>query len=209
MTDSMTAKAYINRQGGVRSELCRQWARCVWLWVHSHALSIRALHVPGKDNEAADILSRGGPHADNWSLNPGIVAMLWQRFGVAQVDLFASKSNYKCPLWYSMSTSDLAPMGTNALGLDPWPEGLLYAFPPYSLLFDRMVRSEHTGGRLILVAPYETSNPWFPLLVPWLRGERFDLPEMEDTLTQSEGLLREGPCIRGARLVAWMLTKPG
>ena len=208
MTDSMTAKAYINRQGGLKSVGCRWWATQVWLWVHSNALSIRAVHVPGKDNEAADILSRGGPHADNWSLNPAIVAMIWERFGVAQVDLFASRSNYKCPLWYSMNPMDLAPLGTNALGPDPWPEGLLYAFPPYDRLYDLMVRFEHSGGRLILVAPYERSNPWFPLMVPWIQGERLDLPVVEDALTQAQGLLREGPWIRGCRLVAWMLSKP-
>ena len=125
------------------------------------------------------------------------------------MDLFASKSNYKCLLWYSMSPRDMVPMGTNTLGSDPWPEGLLYAFPPYSLLFDLIVRFERAGGRLILVAPYETSNPWFPMMVPWIRGERFDLPEVEDALTQAGGLLREGPWIRGARLAAWMLIKPG
>ena len=86
--------------------------------------------------------------------------MIWERFGIAQVDLFASKANYKCPLWYSMSPSDEAPLGVNALGPDPWPGKLLYAFPPYSRLFDLMVRFERTGGRLFLVAPYETSNPW-------------------------------------------------
>ena len=39
MSDSMTAKAYVNRQGGLSSELCRLWAGRGWLRVHSHALS--------------------------------------------------------------------------------------------------------------------------------------------------------------------------
>ena len=92
---------------------------------------------------------------------------------------------------------------------DQWPEERLYTFPPYSRLFDLMVRFESAGGELILVAPYETSNPWFPLLVPWIQGERLDLPEMEDALTQANGMIREGPWIRGSRLAAWMLSKPG
>ena len=114
MTDSVTAKAYINRQGGLKSEQCRDWARRIWLWVSSHALSIRALHVPGENNEVADILSRGGPHADNWSLNPGILGQIWDKFGEARVDLFASKVNAKCPLWYSLSPTDGAPLGASA-----------------------------------------------------------------------------------------------
>ena len=70
MTDSMTTKAYINRKGGVVSAQCNAWARHIWLWTAENAVSIRALHIPGKKNDAADILSRGGPHADDWSLNP-------------------------------------------------------------------------------------------------------------------------------------------
>ena len=97
MTDSMTTKAFINRQGGLTSGKCNDWARRIWFWVSKNALSIRSLHVPGKLNDAADILSRGGPHADNWSLNPLIIEFIWDRFGKAQVDLFAAKANHKCP----------------------------------------------------------------------------------------------------------------
>ena len=59
MTDSITTKAYINRQGGVISGRCNEWVRCIWLWVAENARSIRALHSPGKNNVAADIPERG------------------------------------------------------------------------------------------------------------------------------------------------------
>ena len=98
MTDNMTARAYINRQGGMVSENCRFWARRIWLWVSQNALSIAAEYVPGKENVAADMLSRGGPHDDDWSLNPLIVQRLWALFGEARVDLFASEEKAKCPL---------------------------------------------------------------------------------------------------------------
>ena len=70
--------------------------------VAENARSIRAFHIPVKNNDAADILSREGPHADNWSLNPAIGELLWERFGTASVDLLAAKANHKCPLWFSM-----------------------------------------------------------------------------------------------------------
>ena len=59
MTDSMTAKAYVNRQGGMKSEHCRELARRIWLWVNDNALSIRALHVPGRTTKQR-ISSREG-----------------------------------------------------------------------------------------------------------------------------------------------------
>ena len=98
MTDSITTKAYINRQGGVISGRCNEWVRCIWLWVAENARSIRALHSPGKNNVAADIPEREGPHADDWCLNPIIVELLWECFSTAWVDLCAAKAYHKCPL---------------------------------------------------------------------------------------------------------------
>ena len=39
------------------------------------------------------IMSRGSPRRDKWRLHPDIVRLIWQRFGTAQVDLFASREN--------------------------------------------------------------------------------------------------------------------
>ena len=204
MTDSMTTKAYINCQGGMISGQCNELARCIWLWVAENAHYIRGLHLPGKNNNAADILSRGGPHAENWSLNPAIVELLWERFGTAQVDLFAAKANHKCPLWFSISLSNEAP-----LGLPFWPEGLLYSYPPYSCLGDLLERFERENVRMILVAPQEPNDSWFSGMRPWIRGERSDIPQWRAALSQANGLIIEHPYYRDVRLAAWMLTKPG
>ena len=158
---------------------------------------------------AADILSRGGPKADHWNLNPNIVAMLWERFGEAQVDLFARKCNTKCRLWYSLYREENPPLGFNSLRPDPWPKELLYAFPPLKHLHTVVSRLIAEGGRMILVAPFDCASTWFPLMVPLIQGQRFDLPLWEDAMTQCEGLLREGPWLLGRRLSAWMLYAPG
>ena len=94
----------------------------------------------GKEQRCSGHFSRGGPHAEDWSLNPAIVELLWERFGRARVDLFAAKAHHKCPLGFSMSPSEEPLMGTNALSQERWPEGLLYAYPPYSVLVDLLER---------------------------------------------------------------------
>ena len=157
----------------------------------------------------AEILSRGGPHADNWSFRPTIIQSIWERFGTAQVDLFAAKANHKCPLWFSLTPSDQAPLGLNALGQTQWPLVLLYAYPPYSLLVDLLWRIEDEGKQVILVAPYEPREGWFPRMLQWAEGEPLVVPDEPDALSQANGLLTERPLIRGDRLAAWMLTKPG
>ena len=82
------------------------------------------------------------------------------------MDLYARRCNRKCPLWYSQNPTELAPLGTNAFGPDPWPRKLLYAFPPPVLLLDVIVRFEKEGGKLILVAPMNEASTWFPRMCP-------------------------------------------
>ncbi len=63
-------------------------------------------------------------------LNRQTVFQIWDLFGKAEVDLFASQESSQCPLWFSLSF----PM---TLGIDafahPWPNVSLYAFPPIKL----------------------------------------------------------------------------
>ena len=46
---------------------------------------------------------------------------------------------------------------------------------------------------MILVAPDESSNSWFPVMMPWIQGEPLQIPELEDALTQVNCLIRERP----------------
>ncbi|KAL2095682.1 hypothetical protein ACEWY4_007830 [Coilia grayii] len=81
-TDNSTVVYYINHQGDTRSLRCLRWA-------HRHLLSLRAVYLPGAANRAADLLSRRGPDPGEWRLNPAVVPAIWERFGRAEVDLFA------------------------------------------------------------------------------------------------------------------------
>ena len=127
-TDNTTVVSYINKQGGTRSLPLLKLSRSLLLWCSVHFLSLRATHIPGHLNLGADLLSRGGPLVREWRLHPAVVAQIWERFGRAEVDLFASRSNTHCPLFFSMTDRN-APLGMDALA-HQWPNTLLYAFPP-------------------------------------------------------------------------------
>lgn len=72
-TDSTVAAAYINRQGGLGSpRLCRI-VHELWLWAAPRLLSLKAVQVPGQENQAADYLSRGGLSPGEWRLHPEVV----------------------------------------------------------------------------------------------------------------------------------------
>ncbi len=57
-TDNMAVVSHINHQGGSRSCTLNRHARRLLLWTQDKFLSLRAVHVPGVLNLAADFLSR-------------------------------------------------------------------------------------------------------------------------------------------------------
>ncbi len=56
--DNTAAVSFINRLGGIRSHRMSQLARHLLLWSHTQFKSLRAVHILGKLNRAADALSR-------------------------------------------------------------------------------------------------------------------------------------------------------
>ncbi|KAI2655793.1 ORF V: Enzymatic polyprotein [Labeo rohita] len=88
-TDNTATVAYINHQGGLRSRRMSQLARHLLLWSQTRLKSLRAVHIPGELNRAADQLSRQPTHPGEWRLHPQTVQLIWSRFGEAQIDLEA------------------------------------------------------------------------------------------------------------------------
>ncbi len=130
-TDNMAVVSHINRQGGSRSRTLDRLARHLLLWSQDKFLSLRPVHVPGILNLADDFLSRQKLRPGEWMLNRQTVSQIWDLFGKAEVDFFASQESSQCPLWFSLSFP-------TTLGIDafahPWPNVSLYTFPPIKLI---------------------------------------------------------------------------
>ncbi|KAL0153324.1 hypothetical protein M9458_051362, partial [Cirrhinus mrigala] len=69
-TDNTATVAYINRQGGLRSRRISQLARHLLLWSQTRLKSLRAVHIPGELNRAADQLSRQPTTLENGDSTP-------------------------------------------------------------------------------------------------------------------------------------------
>ncbi len=102
-SDNTATVAYINYQGGLRSRRMSQLARHLLFWSQKHLRSLRAVHVPGELNHAADELSRQPALTGEWRLHPEVLQLIWRCFGDAQVDLFASPDTSHCQLFFSLS----------------------------------------------------------------------------------------------------------
>ncbi len=90
--DSMTVVSYINHQGGdsLSSRRLFTLAEHLFRWAQLSLRSLRAAHVPGKLNVAADMLSRSNVPSGKWTLHPQMVQIIWGIFDRPEVDLFAS-----------------------------------------------------------------------------------------------------------------------
>ncbi|KAI2655442.1 ORF V: Enzymatic polyprotein [Labeo rohita] len=147
-TDNTAVVSFINHQGGLHSRPLYKLAHQILVWSWGKLLSLRAVYLPGYLNVGADILSRQGPRPGEWMLHPEVVKQIWRVFGPAQVDLFATRENTQCPLWYSLVHP--APLGLDAM-VQTWPRLRLYAFPPIALLpgvLERAIAAYHAplGG---------------------------------------------------------------
>ncbi|KAL0187988.1 hypothetical protein M9458_015087 [Cirrhinus mrigala] len=183
--DNTTAVAHINRQGWMRSFKLHALAHKLLVWSRRHFLSLRVTHVPGILNRGADVLSRGNPLYGEWRLHPQIVDLLWERFSRAAVDLFASRKNTNCPMFFSLRDNN-APLGVDALA-HPWPNVLLYAFPPLCLISPTLARVKEQSLTLILIAPRWPKSPWLAEIVPLLYAQPWPLPLRTDLLSQADG----------------------
>ncbi len=182
-----TVLLHINRLGGIRSHCMSQLARHLLLWSHTQFKSLRAAHIPGQLNRAADALSRQLTFPGEWRLHPETIRLIWSRFGQAQVDLFASPESSHCQLYFSLTEG---PLGTDALA-HSWPLALhKYAFPPVSLLAQTLCKFREDEEQVLLVAPHWPTRTWFLELICLAIAPPWRIPLRKDLLSQGLGTIR-------------------
>jgi hypothetical protein len=172
----MTVVSYINRQGGLTSKRLFEMVKRLLVWAHLNLRSLKAAHVPGVLNQGADMLSRNNVPSEEWMLHPQTVQKIWQIFGRAEVDLFASKDNAHCQTYFSKSEDALA---------HEWPNLLLYAFPPIALIPQVIRRVREHKHRVLLVAPLWKNHYWISELSQLLIAAPWPIPLRRDLLSQA------------------------
>ena len=183
-TDNTTVVAYINKEGGMRSgPLCALLWR-ILTWCSQRQVTLKARHIPGRLNVIADKLSRLGQTIQTeWSLIPEVFQSLCRRWHQPQIDLFATRFNYKLPQFVSPIPDPLA-VAVDALTL-PWEDLDAYAFPPTAILGKVVEKLLDTPcKRLILIAPGWPNMLWFCDLVAMSSQVPLSLPQLPNLLTQ-------------------------
>ena len=107
------------------------------------------------------------------------LAQLWGPF---QVDLFASRLNFKVPDYVSWRP-DPGAMFTNAFFMS-WGPYYFYAFPPFSLITLCLQKIGEDQSSGVLLVPLWPTQPWFPVLLRSLVDHPRFLPQPRNLLTQ-------------------------
>ena len=210
-TDNTSVVSYVNRQGGTRSRSL--WKETVRLFqlVQEWNITLRAVHIPGRLNVIADMLSREGQILPTeWSLNQAVVQALFREWGTPQIDLFATRYNHKCLIFVS-PVPDSRAYATDALSMD-WNHLWGYAYPPQPILAKVLQKIRTSECRVILIASAWSQQPYFPDLLELSARPPFRLPLLPNLLTQPLSnvshfqpellrlhawLLNTGPCLPG------------
>ncbi len=172
--DNMMVVSYLNRQEGLRSRPLYKLARSV-----PNSCQSEQSYIPSHLSSGADLLSRQRLEDGEWKLNPQVVNIIRQRFGRAEVDLFASRSG--C----FGSTGSI------------W-------LPPVVLLRVRSDSVEH----LLLVAPWWPTQSWFSDLISLSVGPPWEIPLRHHLLTQAWGTIWH-PRPDLWKLWVWPLSRMG
>ena len=158
--DNRVAIAYLNKMGGVASQVLCKLAIEIWEWCLGRNITMHAEHLPGVMNTRADTASRNWSDSGNWKLCPKIFQKLNTFFGSFSIDLFASFRNNQ-QRFYSWKPDPQA-LALDALS-QSWVGETAYAFPP---LIGRCLQKINQKGLefLLLIAPIWRAQHWYPFL---------------------------------------------
>jgi hypothetical protein len=164
-TDNTTAKAYVNRQGGTKSQKLNQLATNIWERCLRNGLRIQAQHIPGIQNKIADYASRHFFTKNLWQLVPPAFQQIQTRYGPHDVDLFADRTSNLLPQYVSWKPDPEA-IATDALSI-PWNHlQNPYLNLPWNLIHSCLKKIQMEKVRqATIVVPYWQSAIWFPVLL--------------------------------------------
>ena len=131
----------------------------------------------------ADKLSRLGQTIQTeWFLLPEVFHSICSRWYRPKIDLFATRFNYKLPLFVSAVPD---PLATTVYALSRlWLDLKAYTFPPSAILGKVVEKLQDSPcKRIILIAPGWPNMPWFWYLVAMSKKIPLSLPNLPNLLT--------------------------
>ena len=180
-SDNITAVAYINSMGGVKSEECNDMALQIWSWCLTKGVWLSARHIPGAQNTEADQASRQFKESVEWSLSTSVFQTISTVSGPFDIGLFASRLNNKLAS-YASWRPDSGAQFTDAFCFN-WERFHFYAFPPFSVISTCLQKIEKDQATGVLIVLFWKTQAWFSVLMNLLVDNPLVLPRADNLLT--------------------------
>lgn len=161
--DNTTAIAYINRMGGIQFMKLSSLAKKIWEWCEIRNVWIFASYISSEENNHADFESRRLEPETEFELSNEAFKILCKKLGRPEIDLFATRINFKCKKYISWF-KDPGSWAVDAFTVC-WKPFFFYAFPPFAIILKVLQKISMERSTGIVVVPYWTTQPWFPFFV--------------------------------------------
>ena len=150
--DNTATVAFINKQKVVFTIIKKIWEFCIQrnLWLF-------ASYIKSTRNKMADAESRKLRDNLEWSLHDTLFEKITAKFGKPDIDLFASRANFKVVKYISYYPDPDA-TGVDAFATS-WSDLQFYAFPPFAIISKVISKIENEKAEGILVVPIFTTRP--------------------------------------------------
>ena len=205
LVDNSTTVLYLKKEGGTKSVILARLTKQVLDICLSHDIRLVPSYLPGLANIESDALSRGKAQ-DEWLLLPSVAQKIFRIFGSPDIDLFASAETTQTRVYFSLDRQDLGAAGIDVFS-QHWDHGMMYAFPPPSLILTVLQKYRRSKGKLLLIAPFWPDAHWLPEVISLLYREPRKLRYRQAlVINQTTGLPL--PSLNRLRLTVWPLSRP-
>ena len=200
MSDNTSAISYINKQGGTHNLDLNDLAVEIWNYCIDVGIYISAAHIPGRHNKLADEASRKFQDASEWMLCPKIFKQLTDKFGIPEIDLFASRLNHQLPMYASWKP-DPESAFIDAMQIK-WTGKYIYAFPPFSMIWPILtkIRQDRVQDVLMVVPQWPTQS-WYPTLMR-MRKQGTEIRKIASTKLRLPGTNQQHPLAPKLQMIA-------
>ena len=179
-SDNTTAVSVIKKQGDTKCKERNYWVQQLWRFIQYKNMWMSVTHIPGVLNVEADKESRYFQEAAEWGLQQELVDEIEGRWGLPQIDLFATNRNAIVQRYASWGPDPDAEI-IDCFQVNWGKFDSVYCFPPTPLVGRVIQKLIMDKCRGVLVVPFWPGASWYnrfrTIVTDW-----FEFEISEDTV---------------------------